>query len=218
MLEIAGYGGLPVPNTFIRQDDETRHLGVILPGLRYRPNMPGLYYLALHLRIIGADVLMVDYRYDQRPDLATMPDAERRAWWLADATASLESGISQRRYDRITIVGKSLGTVTMASLLADDERLRAAEAIWLTPALKAPGLPQLIHHCRQRGLMMIGTADPYYDADLLAGFRQQGLQVLELPDVDHRLECPDGAVRSAEAMADMTRAFERFLAGERPSP
>ena len=94
MLEIAGFGGRPVPNTFMRQDGETGHLGVILPGLRYRPNMPGLYYPALHLRTIGADVLTVDYRYDQQPDLATMPDTERRAWWLADATwRRLNAGI-----------------------------------------------------------------------------------------------------------------------------
>lgn len=218
MLEIAGFGGRPVPNTFMRQDGETGHLGIILPGLRYRPNMPGLYYPALHLRTIGADVLTVDYRYDQQPDLATMPDTERRAWWLADATASLESALSQRSYDRITIVGKSLGTVTMAPLLADDERLKTAQAIWLTPALKSPGLPQLMHRCRQHGLIIIGTADPYYDADLLAGFRQQGFQVLEMPDANHGLECPDDAIRSAETMVDVTRAFAQFLAGDRSLP
>ena len=105
----------------------------------------------------------------------------------------------------------------MAPLLADDERLRTAEAIWLTPAIKSPGLPPLIHRCRQRGLMIIGTADPYHDAELLTGFRQQGLQVVELPDIDHGLECPDDAVRSAEAMVDITRAVEQFLGGDRSS-
>ena len=213
MLQITGYRGRAVPNIFRRQEGETRHLGIVLPGLRYRPEMPALYYPALHLQALGADLLLVDYRYDQEPDLATMADAERSAWWLADAAASVDAGLAQRRYELTTILGKSLGSGTMASLLADDERLRNAEAVWLTPVLKKPGFPELMKRCRQGGLIVIGTADPYYDPDILADLERHGFQILEVPDVNHGLECPDDAVRSAEAMVEIIRGIGKFMAG-----
>lgn len=213
MLQIAGYRGRPVPNTFLRQEDDTRHLAVVLPGLRYRSKMPALYYPTLQFQALGADVLLVDYRYDQEPDLAAMPDAERSAWWLADAAAAVDVGLAQRRYERVTLIGKSLGTGTMVSLLANDERLRTAEAVWLTPVLKKPGFPDLMKRCRQRGLIVIGTADPYYDPDILADLKRHGFQIKEVPDLNHGLECPGDAVRSAEAMVEITRAIGSFLAG-----
>ena len=212
MLQIAGYRDRPVPNTFLRQDTETRHLGIILPGLRYRSNMPALYYPALHLKALGADVLTVDYRYDERPGLETMSDSERASWWTADAAAAIDAGLAERRYERVTIIGKSLGTGTMAPLLTADERLKTAEAIWLTPVLKKPGFLEQIKRCRQRGLIVIGTADWYYDADTLADLEGHGLQVLLVPEVNHGLECPGNAVRSAEAMVEITRGIEKFMA------
>lgn len=212
-LDIAGYLGRPVPNAFFRQDGETRHLGLILPGLRYRSSMPALYYPALLLKALGADVLAVNYRYDEEPGLETLPDAERAAWWTADAAAVIDAALAQRRYERVTIVGKSLGTGTMARLLADDERLRTAEAIWLTPVLKKPGFPDLMGRCPQRGLVVIGTADWYYDEHILADLERRGLQVLVVRDVTHGLECPGDAVRSAEAIVEITQAVSRFLAG-----
>ena len=157
------------------------------------PSPKSLLAFAFAKSAIGADVMLVDYRYDEEPDLASMSDSERMAWWLADATAALDAGLAQRRYDRITIVGKSLGTATMAPLLAEDARLRTAEAVWLTPTLKKPGFPELMRRCGQRGLIVIGTADPYYDAELLADFERRGLQVLAVPDVNHGLECPGDA-------------------------
>lgn len=211
-LDIVGHRGKPVPNAFSRQEGETRHLGVILPGLRYRSTMPALYYPALHLRVLGADVLAVNYRYDEEPGLATMPDAERTEWWTADAASAIDAALAQRRYERVTIVGKSLGTGTMAPLLADDARLRTAEAIWLTPVLKKPGFLDLLRRCPQRGLVVIGTADWYYDAETLADLERHGLQILVVPDVTHGLECPGDAVRSAQAMAEITQGIERFLA------
>ena len=213
MLQIAGYRGRPVPNTFLRQQEDTRHLGIVLPGLRYRSTMPALYYPTLQFQALGADVLLVDYRYDAEPELASMPDAERVAWWRADAAAAVDAGLAHRRYDRVTIIGKSLGTGTMAALLADDERLQDAEAIWLTPVLRKPGFLELLGRCRQRGLIVIGTADWYYDADILADLDRQGLRVLVVPDVNHGLECRGDMVRSAEAMVEITRAIDRFLAG-----
>ena len=39
-LSILGHHGVPVPHTFYRQDDDTEHLAMILPGLGYSCDMP----------------------------------------------------------------------------------------------------------------------------------------------------------------------------------
>ena len=44
-LDIRGYRGR-VPNTFIQQEQEARHLAIIYPGLAYNASMPLLYYPA----------------------------------------------------------------------------------------------------------------------------------------------------------------------------
>jgi hypothetical protein len=45
-LDIAGYERATVPNTFIRQQDETARAALILPGLGYTAQMPLLFYVA----------------------------------------------------------------------------------------------------------------------------------------------------------------------------
>lgn len=212
MLEIAGHDERPVPNAFFRHDGDTAHLGVVLPGLRYRVTMPGLYYPTLHLMSLGADVLAVDYRYDENPDLGSLSDAEQIAWWAADARAAVDAGLSQREYDRVTVVGKSLGTVAMAPLLADDERLAHADAIWLTPTLKLPGFVDQMKACPQRGLVIIGTADPYHDVETLTELGESGMRIVEVPHADHGLQREGDAVASVAAMLAVMTAIRQFLA------
>src|SRR5512147_2415183 len=96
-LPISGYRDQPVANSFIRQDGETWHLGVILPGIGYSAAMPVCYYPGLALRGMGADVLNVETAY-QRTSFSSLGDKEQLAWLLADAAAALKAGLSQRRY------------------------------------------------------------------------------------------------------------------------
>ncbi|MFH1084345.1 MAG: hypothetical protein V1772_01095, partial [Chloroflexota bacterium] len=56
-LDIFGYRGAPVPNTYVSQGGD--HLALILPGRGYRATMPALYFPELALLARGADVLRV---------------------------------------------------------------------------------------------------------------------------------------------------------------
>ena len=71
-LTINGYHGESVPNHLHRQETETDHLALVLPGFGYSCDMPLLYFTVNHLLEGGADVLQVEYQYNERPDYRSL--------------------------------------------------------------------------------------------------------------------------------------------------
>lgn len=214
-LPIAGYRDLPVPNTFVRQPGETDHLALILPGYAYPCEMPALYYPAALLLSLGADVLHVRYAYNENPDFRALPEPEQDAWLFADVAAATAAALAQRPYQRVTLVGKSLGTLAMGHLLATDSRLAGAYCVWLTPLLSdATLVAQMRQHCR-RAFFVIGTADSEYDAATLAELRQAtGGDALVVEGAHHGLEISDDLERSILVMRDLVAALRIFLHAE----
>ncbi|MFL7792412.1 MAG: hypothetical protein AB8I69_09755, partial [Anaerolineae bacterium] len=62
-LSISDYHGAPLSNTFMRQEQTTRQLAVVLPGQGYTTHMPVLYYPTCLLMNRGVDVLCAEYDY-----------------------------------------------------------------------------------------------------------------------------------------------------------
>ena len=112
----------------------------------------------------------------------------------------------------MTLIGKSLGTVAMGHLLAA-RRPGPTQLVWLTPLLHDPQLVTRIEHARQRTLFVIGTADAYYDPDLLARLQEAtGGDCLAVEGADHGLEIPGdvaGSVRALEAVMLRLQDFIR---------
>ncbi len=211
-LEIAGYRGEPVPNSFIRQDAEAEHLAILFPGIRYTVDMPLLYYPGRLLSGRGADVLRVQYAYGWRDDFAAAPEAERERWMVADAQAAAETALAARAYGRITLAGKSIGTLAMGHLLAAGPQLAQARCIWLTPLLQYEGLRAQIKRGRQPSLFVIGTADHGYDPVTLSEVVEatKGESVV-VEGADHSLELPGSIPRSLDALKQVVQAVEAFL-------
>jgi hypothetical protein len=137
-LNILGYKNEPVPNTLITQSRPTRHLGIILPGYRHSVDRPDLHYAARILLEQCADVLRVEYAY-ARSDFMKQPEAEQDQWISSDVVAACDAALSDRSYEKITFVGKSLGTIAMGHLLADS-RFQNTTCVWSTPLLTVPWL------------------------------------------------------------------------------
>lgn len=211
-LEIAGYRGEQVPNTFLRQHGDTTHLAVILPGFNATCDTPPLYYSADVLLGMGADALRVEYAYNKRHDFPGLSQDERRQWFLADVTAACKVALDQRPYARTTLVGKSLGTRAMGYLLTTVPELAAAEAVWLTPLLRDETLLAQILHWRGRSLFVIGTADEEYDATLLheAERATQGASLV-IPGAGHSLQIEGDTLASIEVLAQVVQALDTFL-------
>lgn len=209
-LNVIGYKDQPVPNTFITHSQPTNHLGIILPGYRYPAEMPPLHYASSVLLNQGADVLQVEYAY-YRTNFMKQPESEQDQWISADVFAACEAGLSRRSYERITLIGKSLGTIAMGHLLSD-VRFQKTSCVWMTPILSAEWLCSRIEQVRTRSLFIIGTADQFYRPDVLSHLEQvtHGRSVV-LDGVIHSLEVPGDIPKSLDTLKQIVQAVQEFV-------
>jgi len=174
--------------------------------------MPVLYYPRQLLLERGADVLLVEYDYREQANLRMPRDPERDRWFFDDVAAACGAGLGQRPYSRVTLVGKSLGTLAMGYLLTEDSRLPQAQCVWLTPLLRNDRLRAQMRRVRGHSLFVIGTADGHYDPAYLDEVRlaSEGESVLIL-GADHSLEIEGDTVGSIRAVEQTVRAIQQFL-------
>ncbi len=209
-LEIRGYRGLRVPNSFYRQD-QPEELGIILPGYRFSADRAELHYAGRVLTDKGADVLKVEYDYP-RTDYPNCPELEQQKWVAEDVLAAAEAAFSKRGYEKITLIGKSLGTLAMWVLLGDS-RFAAARCIWMTPVLNVEALVRRIEQVKPSSLFIIGTADPYYQPDVLRRLVETTKgRLLLVEGMNHGLEIPGGVSDAMELLKRIVRDVEAFLA------
>lgn len=211
-LKIGGYRGELVPNTFFHQNRGADHLAILFPGIGYTCQMPLLYYeTGLFLWSLGADVLWVEYAYNQA-DFKSMPEGKRKDWFNADVTASCKAGLEQRAYSKVTLSGKSLGTLALGHLLTSESELRHAQAIWLTPLLKDEKLRGEIRKVRQRSLLVIGTKDAHYNGIALEEMRTlPQVRIVALEGADHSLEVEGDVSKSIGLIGKVIKEIERFV-------
>jgi|GEM_PF-359051 len=206
-LDIAGYGGRNVPNMFLPHGDGSSHLAIMFPGRAYGPQLPLLFYTSRVLRAKGADLFAIDYT--EYTSCGEDDEIERRL--SADVPAALAAVLARRPYRRITLLGKSLGTIVMGRLIPAEPRLRGAECIWMTPLLHRQSLRAQIAGTPHRALFIVGTADDAFDRNHLAELENAtGGEILVIEGANHSLEIPGdvrGSIRVLERVVD---AVDRF--------
>ena len=209
-LEIAGYKD-QIPNSLFGADESSEHLGIIFPGVGYSAQMPALYYPTEVLLALGADVLRLDHHY-QRSDFQALPNEDKTRWLEADALAVLKAALAIKVYKRLTFVGKSIGTVALARILAELDSLDNVTFIWLTPLLKRAGLKETIARHPHKALFIIGSDDQHYDAALLEQIRAStDGQVLLIKGAGHSLEIKGDVGASVRVQQRIVGAVERFI-------
>ena len=209
-LDVVGYNNQHVPTTFITQATPTQHLGIVLPGYRYSVEMAPLYYAARILLEQGADVLRIEYAYYQS-DFMKQPESEQDKWISSDVFAACNSVLSRHSYEKITLIGKSLGTIAMGHLLADS-RFQKGTCVWETPLLTVEWLRARIEQIHPRSLFIVGTADKFYKPDILKYLEllTQGQSVV-IEGANHGLEIPGDIPKSLMALNQMVQALQEFL-------
>lgn len=213
-LDVVGYKNQPVPNTLIVQPNPTDHLGIVLPGYRYSAEMAPLHYAGRILLDQGADLLRIEYAY-YRTDFLKQPEGEQDKWISSDVFAACESALSYRSYEKITLIGKSIGTIAIGHLLAEPIFQRAT-CIWLTPLLTVDWLRLRIEQTRPRSLFVIGTADRLYNPDVLKRLEDSTSgQSLVLDGANHALEIPGNIPKSLMVLSQIVQALQEFLREKR---
>jgi predicted alpha/beta-hydrolase family hydrolase len=171
-----------------------------------------LYYPCLALLAKGADVLRADYNYISRADFMALPQDDRRRRAAADALAVYIGAVKQRKYDTITLVGKSIGTYAMGHLITSIPHLSRLQCLWLTPLFKNEHLLSQIKQVKHKALFVAGTADPYYDkANLEDLLNTTGGESIIIEGADHSLEIDGDAMKSLESLELVMKGVMKFI-------
>lgn len=152
-----------VPNTFLRQNAGTDRLAIVFPGYAMSVDMPLLYYATELLLDCGCDVLLVQYGYRQEADFQLPLGSREYDRIKADALAAVAASTYQRNYGELTLIGQSLGTVALASVLGHGWSTANIRCIWLAPLLDDSWVYERILQERPRSLLVIGEEDRHYD-------------------------------------------------------
>jgi len=213
-LKITGYADLPLPNRFFRVSQPSqmhpKTLAVILPGLNYTCDMPLLYFPAKYLMGRGADVLQV--HSDYTISIFHSANRQNQAVWLAtDAQAALRAGRSHGDYRQLVLIGKSIGSLALASLVSMDLDLPAV-AVWLTPLLAEPRLVESATNSRLPGLFVASRSDPTFDGAALDRIKERApAEALLFEGANHSLEIPGDAFQSLEILRQVLQGLHSFL-------
>jgi hypothetical protein len=212
-LLITGYKDVPVPNRFYRQESETHSLAIILPGFGYNVDLPLLYYPGRIALSKTMDLLCLETEYNLHPTFSKLTDAEQLACLDADADAAFDAAVSQRAYQKIIFIGKSLGTMEMGHLLERYHTLPNSRWVWLTPVLTDPRLVEQIQKHHPISLFAMGTNDHYYDDSVLRALIKatQG-KLITIQEANHSLEIPGNIRQSIQALNQVMTEIEAFMA------
>jgi len=209
-LDVVGYKNQQVPNTLVTQPTLTKHLGIILPGYRHSTDMADLHYAGRVLLEQGADLLRIEYAYNHT-DFMQQSNSEQAKWISSDVFAICNAALAHRSYDQITLVGKSLGTLAMGHLLGDS-RFQSATCVWETPILTIEWLCSQIEQVHPRSLFVFGTADKFYQPDILKHLENvTGGRSIVIEGAHHGLEILDDIPGSLMALNQIVQALQEFL-------
>ena len=184
---------------------------LVLPGLRYTPDKPLLYYTAQALTQhgIAAAAAWVDYTVDefQRAEPQT-----RLEWLLADAEAALRAIRRRGGVRSVVLVGKSIGTLTMGALWGMGGLPDLAASIWFTPLLAFPAVQKAARNIHTPALFIASEQDPSHDPEgwknVLANPNAEGIL---LPRGDHSLENEDDLADTLQIHTGVMKAVLEFV-------
>ena len=152
----------------------------------------------------------MEYAYDSRPDWMAADDHVQREWLFEDVVAATRTAMKVR-YERVVLVGKSLGTVALQHLLKKENFPRRTKAARLTPVLDDPALRRRLEESVLPSCVVIGSNDHYYDEVFLARLRNKKSMELEVIEgADHLLETDEGTLASIDIAKRVTKSFEHF--------
>lgn len=210
-IEFNGYQDQPVGNRYFRLNQESKTLGLIFPGLYYSCDMPLLYYTAQLLLSRIVDILQVWPNYTV-PSFQSLDQVERSNWLQADALAAMEAGLRQRKYRQTILVGKSLGTISMALLIGKQMLMEDIVTIWLTPLLHIPEVSSRLLSLQSPALYISGDKDPTYNEGIFRQIKDlHKAKVIIIEGANHSLEIPGNPLLSLQILETVTRQIGGFL-------
>lgn len=211
-LDIKGYRGRPLKNTFFRQSVETQKTALVFPGLAYNTSMPLLHYSIQAILASGLNVLSLDYDYSNNPEFLEQTMQSRADWMTREVEATIRVVTKVKDQDITCLVGKSLGTLALGYLLETYVDLRDAKTIWLTPLIKNPELMEQMLSYMKDAVLVIGTKDSHYDSDIIDRLNATTLlSGIVVDGANHSLEIEGDVTKSLRVLMQVVTIIQQFL-------
>jgi hypothetical protein len=166
---------------------------VVLPGSKYTPDGPMLFFAAQVALMQGWDVRQVWWEV---PRFSS--EADEVAWVGAQLEAAVDGYTG-----RVVVVAKSLGTLAASAAAA-----HGYDAAWLTPLLTEPDLAEPLLSYPAPQLVVIGAEDPYFNQGVLDALPGERVVVAG----DHILRVPGDPAAMVAGHDAFVRAFDAWLA------
>jgi dienelactone hydrolase len=170
---------------------------------------PLLYYPSLRLWEAGWDTVAITYGYQSAGrtfSIEVIPDL------MDECSNAVLTLLSERAYPKVCLVGKSLGAGVVALLCQSLSYLDESLAVYLTPPVSTPLFAPVFKETRQRSLLLIGTADRYYDPQHIEELQtERPFDLVTIPDTDHSMNLPGDLPGSLNAVELVTEAILAWL-------
>jgi len=210
-LDIPGDGAGKITNQFIQQKNASDKLAVLYPGMRYSCDRPLLYYATEILLSRGYDVLQLWSKYGTA-DFDQLSKSEKTIQLISDGQALLKAGHQAGSYRQTLLCGKSLGTLTMAFILNQDQHLDQGVTIWFTPLIHLPPVAQAIQEIHGPAFISGSQADPTFSSGSLDRIKSNPNVTLFVADgADHSLEIPGNATQSLQILTWVMAELSAFI-------
>ncbi|WP_372573391.1 alpha/beta family hydrolase [Ruegeria jejuensis] len=195
---------------------EGRELALIYPGLRYTCERPLLRSIAEVFERQGCDVLRLQFRYADDHRFLDAEDDAQFTEIFSDGQDILAHALTLGAYQRFWMIGKSLGTLSMAGALAAHRQvLPDVRGIWLTPGLLKTPLAETLATLSLSSIMVLGTEDPCNLPELLAPYEVRSDIDLHLVEgMDHGFQHLDGLQAEAAAIAELADLVTNWVASQ----
>ena len=152
--------GEPLVHKFYTHGAEAKGLMVTFPGDHYGVDGPALYYPNKLLDLDGWDTLLLTYGYQSRSESFSL---EKIPEIMQECAQAVSQVLTDNNYERVVLLGKSLGCGVAAFLCQSHPGLNNAKAIYLTPPLGTAGFDPLFGETSNPALLIIGSEDRFYE-------------------------------------------------------
>lgn len=177
----------------------------LISGASYLYDHPYFYYSRMALLARDIDVICIHYVTEE---LFSMTDAESNACMTRRVDAVVSEVLATHTYENVQFIAKSLGTIPLAALLAKPS-LQTARFVFLTPVLTE--VAEQIANSSQAGLLVIGTADKFYDEAALETCRTSQLTIDIMEGANHSLDQGFEVDQSLAILGHVVRQIEANL-------
>lgn len=201
-----------VSYSWIRQEQQSKAICIMLPGLGYTTQLPLFYYATNVFVDHHIDVLHINYAYLQNKQFAELNNEEQDSWMYEDVQAVVKEVLKETQYQQYYVLSKSLGSIPMAFEWKQRQFLQPAYGIWLTPLLKNDAVYEGMLTGNLPSLCVIGDNDPHFTEERIQTLRTNSLiQTVIIPHAEHSLEIKGNVAASIQIVDQIMNNIKQFI-------